>query len=95
MQHSMSRHRITISPARWWTRPTSALAAILLLQARPLHACPVCFSAGRGPVLETYYLTTVLLMLLPLVILGSIAGWLYLRFRESDKGSPGQAIELS
>ena len=71
------------------------LVALVLAPARVLRACPVCFSAANARVLETYYLTTVLMLLLPLLILGSIAGWLYFRFRESGRDSTAQAIEPS
>jgi len=77
----------------WWLR--CGLAVLLLLHARALRACPVCFSAVSAQVLETYYITAVLMTLLPLVVVGSIAGWLYLRFRESGRDSTGQAIEPS
>jgi hypothetical protein len=89
------RRRILLAE---WPRPwqlSCGLAGFLLLHAGVLRACPVCFSAANPRVLETYYLTTVLMMLLPLVILGSIAGWLYSRFRESDPDSTSQAIEPS
>jgi len=65
----------------------------LLLHASPLLACPVCFSATNARVLNTYYLTTVLLVLLPLTILASIAAWLYFRFKESGMDSAHRPIE--
>jgi len=39
-------------------------------------ACSVCFS-GREESLEAYYLTTIFLTLLPLVMLAAIGFWLY------------------
>ena len=40
-------------------------------------ACPQCFASEPTSVLHTYYLTTALLMLLPLVVVGALvgAGW--------------------
>ena len=39
-------------------------------------ACSVCFS-GREESLEAFYLTTIFLTLLPLIMLGSIGFWLF------------------
>ena len=39
-------------------------------------ACAVCFS-GREESLEAFYLTTIFLTLLPLVMLASIGYWLF------------------
>ena len=62
-------------------------AAALLLAPSAAMACPVCFASANPHVLATYYLTTVLLMLLPLAIVGSIAGWLYFRCRDTGAES--------
>jgi lipopolysaccharide export LptBFGC system permease protein LptF len=43
---------------------------------RIAKACSVCFS-GREESLEAYYLTTIFLTLLPLIMLASIGFWLY------------------
>ncbi|HBR58992.1 MAG: hypothetical protein QGG03_10250 [SAR324 cluster bacterium] len=40
------------------------------------EACSVCFS-GKEETLEAFYLTTIFLTLLPLIILASIGIWLY------------------
>ncbi|MBT3213947.1 MAG: hypothetical protein HN351_04815 [Deltaproteobacteria bacterium] len=40
------------------------------------EACSVCFS-GTEETLEAFYLTTILLTLLPFVMLASIGIWLY------------------
>jgi hypothetical protein len=42
-------------------------------------ACPVCFSQANQDVLRTYYFTTALLTLLPLVIIAVIGTWMYRR----------------
>jgi predicted cobalt transporter CbtA len=54
---------------------------VIALQPALAAACPMCFSAASPRVLETYYFTAVLLSLLPLVILGTFATWLYRRLR--------------
>jgi high-affinity Fe2+/Pb2+ permease len=46
-------------------------------------ACAVCFS-GREESLEAFYLTTIFLTLLPLVMLASIGFWL---FRQHQKAA--------
>ena len=46
-------------------------------------ACSVCFS-GREESLEAYYLTTIFLTLLPLIMLASIGFWL---FRQHQKAA--------
>lgn len=61
-------------------RPKLLLFAALLRPGVAL-ACPVCFSAANEKVLSAYHFTAALMTLLPLVILGSIAGWLHRRFR--------------
>jgi hypothetical protein len=55
-----------------------------LFRASRALACPSCFSAGNPRVLETYYLTALLLSILPLAILGTIGGWLYVRSRRGS-----------
>ena len=47
-------------------------------------ACPVCFSAANGRVLEMYYLTAALMTLLPLAVLGTVAVWLRHRFNAAE-----------
>ena len=41
-----------------------------------VEACAVCFS-GKEESLEAFYLTTIFLTLLPLIMLASIGIWLY------------------
>ena len=86
----ISRYRGRPSFTAAWRRPWrlgGGLAGLLLLHASPLLACPVCLAATNARVLHTYYLTAVLLLLLPLAVLASIAGWLYRRFKESGTDS--------
>jgi len=51
-----------------------------------VEACAVCFS-GKEESLEAFYLTTVLLTLLPLVMLSSIGYWLYRQYRKGKNVS--------
>tara|TARA_B100000579_G_C22708520_1_gene793340 strand:+ start:256 stop:462 length:207 start_codon:yes stop_codon:yes gene_type:complete len=57
-----------------------ALSLFLIVNYRA-QACAVCFS-GREETLEAFYLTTVFLTLLPLVMLSSIGYWLYHKYRK-------------
>ena len=45
-------------------------------------ACAVCFS-GRGESLEAFYLTTIFLTLLPLVMLASIGFWIFRKHQKA------------
>ena len=45
-------------------------------------ACSVCFS-GREESLEAYYLTTIFLTLLPLIMLASIGIWLFRQYQKA------------
>ena len=44
-------------------------------------ACAVCFS-GKEETLEAFYITTVFLTLLPLVMLAFIGIWIYRKYRK-------------
>ena len=49
---------------------------------RIAKACSVCFS-GREESLEAYYLTTIFLTLLPLIMLASIGFWLFRQYQKA------------
>ena len=49
---------------------------------RIAKACSVCFS-GREESLEAYYITTIFLTLLPVVLLSSIGFWLYRQYSKA------------
>lgn len=70
-------HRIGTA-VRWRNLAT---AAFILAMAAPALACPVCFSAGNDNVLRAFYVSTATLTLLPLLIFGAVAGWLWRRMR--------------
>mgnify|MGYP001309761871 CR=1 FL=1 len=46
-----------------------------------VKACAVCFS-GKEETLEAFYITTVLLTLLPIIMLAFIGIWLYRKYRK-------------
>ena len=55
--------------------PVGGTVLTLLLQS-PVAAvaCPMCYGSSSSRVLDTYYLSTLMLSLLPFCILGVIAG---------------------
>ncbi len=53
----------------------------LILITKDAKACAVCFS-GKEETLEAFYITTVFLTLLPLVMLALIGFWLYRKYRK-------------
>jgi len=46
-----------------------------------VQACAVCFS-GKEETLEAFYVTTIFLTLLPIVMLALIGFWLYRKYRK-------------
>ncbi len=46
-----------------------------------VKACAVCFS-GKEETLEAFYITTVLLTLLPIIMLALIGIWIYRKYRK-------------
>ena len=59
-----------------------ALSAAAALSPRTAPACPLCFAAGGEQTLHAYYLSAAVLSLLPLVILGLFAAWLWRRLKD-------------
>ena len=53
----------------------------LILIPNFVRACAVCFS-GKEETLEAFYLTTVLLTLLPIFMLACIGIWLFRKYRK-------------
>lgn len=58
-------------------------AVCLLIIPSETWACPLCFASSNASVLSAFYLTTVLLILLPLGAVGFVALTLA-RFRKRD-----------
>ena len=55
---------------------------IVLFLPRAANACAVCFS-GSEETLEAFYVTTIFLTLLPVVMLFSIGYWIYRKHRKT------------
>ena len=53
----------------------------LLMIPSIVNACAVCFS-GKEETLEAFYITTVFLTLLPIVMLALIGIWLFRKYRK-------------
>lgn len=64
---------------------SSRVAAIGLLASTPAWACPVC-GVGQGESESAFRLTTALLSAAPLVLIGGIAAYAWLRMRPADEG---------
>jgi hypothetical protein len=61
-----------------------ALAVLLLLAPQVGHACAVCFS-GREDARAAFLVTTILLTLLPLGMIGALVLWLRQRVRAAAR----------
>ncbi len=74
---------------RWhpWnaTFPQVALAALVVLAPRVVHACAVCFGGQEGDTRLAFILTTAFLTFLPLLIIGGAVWWLRRRFRQLEE----------
>ncbi len=68
----------------------TALLAALLLAPGLAHACAVCFSAS-DEYREAFTFTTALLSLLPLLLIGSVIGWLIFRVRLVSRADAARA----
>lgn len=70
------------------------MAPILLISA-VASACPNCFGSTDKNVLYTYYLSAIFLSIMPLVIIGSILGWLFWHKRRSHRDEQVQGDQRS
>jgi len=72
------------------------LAAAIATWTQSAEACGVCFSATEET-REAYYVTTVLLMLLPFVLLGALLFWLRKAAgrRDEAREASGWAVDCS
>ena len=71
--------------------PSVALAALLVLAPRVVHACAVCFGGQEGDTRMAFILTTAFLTFLPLLIIGGAVWWLRRRFRQLALEESGRA----
>ncbi len=67
MSWSISCERLRRRAVRWSVRS-------LVLLPRAAGACPKCFGSEPPAVLTTYYLSTLLLSLLPVIIIATLVG---------------------
>ena len=63
------------------------VAALVVWAPRIGHACAVCFSGREDGARIAFIGTTVLLTLLPLVMIGGVAWWLWRRACELERQS--------
>lgn len=85
----MRQRRSTWSSARARWRAAVPGGVLAVLHPAAAYTCPVCFSAAKEGVLETYLLSAAFMTLLPLLIMGAFAAWLRRRLK-SASGSDGR-----
>ena len=68
------------------------LTALMLLVPQVLMACSVCFT-GREGFMEAFYATTIMLILLPPLLLGSIGYYIYRGYKKNLKGASESEIK--
>jgi hypothetical protein len=71
-----------------------ALAALLLLAPRAVHACSVCVGTQDGDTRTAFILMTAFMTFLPLTMIGGIVWWLRRRFRQLELEESG-AVQQS
>lgn len=76
-------------------RLTVGLLVMMLLHPLAASACPACFSAASEQSRLAYYWTAALMTLLPLAIVTTIGGWLYLRRRSAGRPALAEALPVS
>ncbi len=60
---------------------TGVLATLMILMPTVALACPVCFVESND---KGYFLSTLLLMAMPYTLIGTIGGWVFLRYRAAQ-----------
>jgi len=68
-----------------WRGFTRSLAGLATLAPGRAWACPACYGGDEGPLL-TYFLTGVLMSVLPLALIAFTGIWFYRRTRVSSAG---------
>lgn len=73
-----------------WGRAAAALAGALLLRTNAVLACPSCKDAIAGdPVATALSWTTLLLIAMPALLMGTIGGWVgYVYWRAARQAEP-------
>lgn len=69
-----------------------ALLALLLLAPEASQACAVCFS-GRDETRVAFLVTTILMTLLPLAMIGALVLWLRQRVRAAAQAAAEASVE--
>ena len=77
------------APLRWLRR---LVAAVALLPQAAL-ACPQCYGSEPAQVLKTYYLSTLLLSSLPVVIIGTLVAVGFSIKRQMESAAAHRAVD--
>jgi hypothetical protein len=72
-------------------RAAGVVAALVVWAPRIGHACAVCFSGREDGARIAFIGTTALLTLLPLVMIGGVAWWLWRRACELERQAVSRA----
>jgi hypothetical protein len=48
-----------------------------------VHACSVCWGGDTGPIADAFNWSVLFLMAAPYTVMGSMAGWLFYRYRRA------------
>lgn len=62
----------------------SGLALVLAASPRVAEACAVCFSGGSEETRTAFILTTIFLTALPLLLIGGLVVWFWVRIRRLE-----------
>jgi len=65
--------------------PALVAAALVGLSARPAGACAACFAASSAGARLGYYLSTAILSLTPLLIMGSMVTYVAVKYARAGK----------
>lgn len=74
------------------TRVSAFVGALTFLLPSAAQACYVCMSGREDDVQLAFILTTVLLSLLPLGLIGGAVWWLRRRLREMERDAPRRPL---
>jgi hypothetical protein len=80
-----------------WQRLVGTVPALVwgAMRSAPAAACPACYESSSPNVLATYYLSTVMLTVLPFVIIGTLVAVGMHLARRLGESSAADAVTLT
>lgn len=78
-------------------RPSAAAGMSLMLVATPALACPICYGASNPRTLHAFYISTVALTLMPIMLIAAFAIWISRAYNKPEirRGQPTARTRLS